>query len=64
MSQKPSILLTGGSGLLAVNWFYSKRSDYAVYLGLNERQIQPQGGNVLFLDYTSEQSLLIHNLNM
>ncbi len=59
MSQKPSILLTGGSGLLAVNWFYSKRSDYAVYLGLNERQIQPQGGNVLFLDYTSEQSLLI-----
>jgi dTDP-4-dehydrorhamnose reductase len=59
MSQKPSILLTGGSGLLAVNWFYSKRSDYNVYLGLNERQIQPQGGHILYLDYTSEQSLLL-----
>lgn len=59
MSQKPSILLTGGSGLLAVNWFYSKRYDYNVYLGLNERQIHPQGGYVLTLDYTSEQSLLL-----
>ena len=59
MSQKPSILLTGGSGLLAVNWFYSKRSDYNVYLGLNERHIQPLGGHILSLDYTSEQSLLL-----
>jgi dTDP-4-dehydrorhamnose reductase len=58
MSQKPSILLTGGSGLLAVNWFYSKRSDYNVYLGLNERQIQPKGGHILYLDFTSEQNLL------
>lgn len=59
MSRKPTILLTGGSGLLAVNWFYSKRSDYAVYLGLNERQIEPHGGHILSLDYTSEQSLLL-----
>jgi dTDP-4-dehydrorhamnose reductase len=58
MSRKPSILLTGGSGLLAVNWFYSKRSDYNIYLGLNERQIQPEGGHVISLDYTTEQSLL------
>jgi dTDP-4-dehydrorhamnose reductase len=58
MSQKPSILLTGGSGLLAVNWFYSKRSDFTIYLGLNERQIQPHGGHILSLDFTSEQNLL------
>jgi dTDP-4-dehydrorhamnose reductase len=59
MIHKPSILLTGGSGLLAVNWFYFKRNDYTIYLGLNERQIQPFGGNVISLDYTSEQSLLL-----
>jgi dTDP-4-dehydrorhamnose reductase len=58
MFQKPSILLTGGSGLLAVNWFYSKRSDFIIYLGLNERQIHPQGGHILFLDFTSEKNLL------
>ncbi|MCZ2473317.1 SDR family oxidoreductase [Aquirufa ecclesiirivi] len=58
MSQKPSILLTGGSGLLAVNWFYSKRNEYSVYLGLNERQIHPHGGHVLSLDFTSEAILM------
>ena len=58
MSQKPSILLTGGSGLLAVNWFYSKKSDFIIYLGLNERQIHPNGGHILSLDFTSEQNLL------
>lgn len=59
MSLKPSILLTGGSGLLAVNWFYTKRSDYAVYLGLNKRQIQPLGGHIISLDYSSELALLL-----
>lgn len=58
MIHKPSILLTGGSGLLAVNWFYFKRNEYNIYLGLNERQIQPLGGTVISLDFTSEQSLL------
>lgn len=58
MSQKPSILLTGGSGLLAVNWLFSKRSDFVVYLGLNERQIQPHDCHILTLDFTSEQNLL------
>ena len=58
MSLKPSIVLTGGSGLLAVNWFYSKNNDYEVYLGLNQRVINPSGANLLFLDFTSENSLL------
>jgi dTDP-4-dehydrorhamnose reductase len=58
MSQKPSIFLTGGSGLLAVNWFYSKRNDYSVYLGLNERIINPKGGHVLKIDFGSTNVLL------
>ena len=57
MDQKPSILLTGGSGLLAVNWFNSKKNEFSIYLGLNEKKIQPQGGHVLFLDFTSEERL-------
>jgi dTDP-4-dehydrorhamnose reductase len=54
MSLKPTILITGGSGLLALNWFYNKRNDFKVYLGLNERQIHPPGSEVLFLDFSSE----------
>ena len=57
MSHKPSILLTGGSGLLAVNWFYSKNNEFRVYLGLNEREIHPDNSEVLFLDFFSEESL-------
>jgi dTDP-4-dehydrorhamnose reductase len=58
MSIKPSILITGGSGLLATNWFYSKRDDFNIYLGLNEREINPSGANVLFLDFKSEDRLV------
>jgi len=58
MIHKPSIFLTGGSGLLAVNWFFSKRTTYRVYLGLNERKINPDGGHVLSLDFSSEDSLM------
>lgn len=58
MSHKPSILLTGGSGLLAVNWFFSKNNEYCVYLGLHEREINPDNSEVLFLDFFSEESLM------
>ena len=58
MSLKPSILLTGGSGLLAVNWFFSKNNEYSVYLGLNERKIHPVNSQVLSLDFFSEESLM------
>lgn len=54
MSQKPTICLTGGSGLLALNWFYSKRAEYSVHLVLNERKILPKGAHVLTLDLRSE----------
>jgi dTDP-4-dehydrorhamnose reductase len=65
MSHKTSILLTGGSGLLAVNWFYSKNNDYRIYLGLNEREIHPDNSEVLFLDFFSEERLMkqIDSLN-
>jgi dTDP-4-dehydrorhamnose reductase len=58
MNLKPSILLTGGSGLLAVNWFFSKNNEYSVYLGLNEREIHPVNSKVLSLDFSSEESLM------
>ena len=58
MSLKPTILITGGSGLLAVNWFYYKRNDFKVYLGLNERQIHPSGSEVIFLDFLSENNFV------
>lgn len=58
MSLKPSILLTGGSGLLAVNWFYSKKNEYSVYLGLNERKIHPDNCHVISLDFFSEENLM------
>lgn len=58
MSLKPSILLTGGSGLLAVNWFYSKNNEYSVYLGLNERKIHPDDCQVISLNFFSEESLM------
>lgn len=54
----PSIFLTGGSGLLALNWFYSKRNDYAVYLALNERMISVNGAHMITLDLMAEHEVL------
>jgi dTDP-4-dehydrorhamnose reductase len=36
---KPTILITGGSGLLAVNWAYAVRDRFDVTLGLHQRKI-------------------------
>jgi dTDP-4-dehydrorhamnose reductase len=58
MSLKPSILLTGGSGLLAVNWFYTKRNEYNVFLGLNERKINPLGSHTFNLNFLSDEILI------
>jgi dTDP-4-dehydrorhamnose reductase len=57
MIEKPSIILTGGSGLLSVNWFYSKREEYSIHLGLNNRIINPLGGNVFKIDYDTIENL-------
>lgn len=53
MIEKQSIFLTGGSGLLALNWFYSKRKDYNIFLGLNKRIVKPIGGHVVSVDFSS-----------
>jgi dTDP-4-dehydrorhamnose reductase len=58
MTLKSSILLTGGSGLLAVNWFYSKNNEYRFYLGLNERKIHPDNCQVISINFFSEESLM------
>ena len=58
MTLKSSILLTGGSGLLAVNWFYSKKNEFTVYLGLNERIINPTGSHVVIIDFSSVKNLI------
>lgn len=59
MTPKSSLLLTGGSGLLAVNWFYSKRREFRVYLGLHERIINPNGSDVVIIDFSSEKNLIM-----
>jgi dTDP-4-dehydrorhamnose reductase len=40
---KPSILITGGAGLLAVNWAGAVKHRYAVTLGLHARRIHMDG---------------------
>jgi dTDP-4-dehydrorhamnose reductase len=57
MNQKPTIFLTGGSGLLAVNWCYSKKSKFSVYLGLNDRVITPDGCNTIKIHINSVRDL-------
>jgi dTDP-4-dehydrorhamnose reductase len=57
MNKKPSIFLTGGSGLLAVNWYYSVKSHFSVYLGLNERIITPYGCNALKININTVKSI-------
>jgi dTDP-4-dehydrorhamnose reductase len=56
MSENPSIFITGGSGLLAINWFFSKRNEYSVYLGLNEKKINPQDGCTINIDFSTVDS--------
>lgn len=58
MFQRQTILITGGSGLLALNWFFTKRTYFTIYLGLNEKKIKPPGANVVQLDYSSEERLI------
>ncbi len=56
---KPSIFISGGSGLLAVNWLYEKRDKYSIFLGLNERRIYPKGEvNLIYQDFKNEKSLV------
>jgi dTDP-4-dehydrorhamnose reductase len=46
MKENSSVFISGGSGLLAVNWAYTLRRKYSVHVNLHERIIKPKGINV------------------
>ena len=47
---KKKILLTGGSGLLALNWAFSIADEFIVVLGLHKRNISVKGPATLLID--------------
>lgn len=47
------ILLTGGSGLLALNWAVSERESHEIFLGFHRRTIQLNGCRGVCLDLSS-----------
>lgn len=54
---RPKILITGGSGLLALNWARCLRDRWAVTLGLHERRIQLAGAMALPIDLRTVDSI-------
>jgi len=52
------ILITGGSGLLALSWALAARDRYAVTLGLHEREVSLAGVQVRKMDLESIDNLL------
>lgn len=55
---KPRIFITGGSGLLAINWALALRSRYEVTLGLHEREISLAGVQAVTIDLESVDHLV------
>lgn len=55
---KPKILITGGSGLLALNWALTIRDRYQVTLGLHEHEISLAGVQTRRIDLESVDSLI------
>ena len=53
-----SILITGGSGLLAVNWTVAVRERYRVTLGIHSRLVEISGAVSRHLDLSSKDSLI------
>jgi dTDP-4-dehydrorhamnose reductase len=60
MQEKPNVFISGGSGLLAINWAHTIRQKYDVHLNLHERIIKPSGINVCNTDIGSLNDLLNH----
>lgn len=54
---KESVVITGGSGLLAVNWALAIRDRYRVVLGLHQREISPAGVAVSRINLESVDDL-------
>lgn len=52
----PKVLITGGSGLLALNWAISMRDRYQITLALHKRKIALSDVSVSFVDLQSNES--------
>jgi len=52
----PKVLITGGSGLLALNWAISMRDRYKITLALHKRKIALKDVPVSFVDLHSDES--------
>lgn len=55
---KKSVLITGGSGLLAINWAISIRNQHFVTLGLHTRDVQLSSTKSTRIDLESESNLI------
>ncbi len=55
--RRKKVLITGGSGLLALNWAQAIKENYEVTLGLHQRQLIVEGVECITLDFTSYDSL-------
>jgi dTDP-4-dehydrorhamnose reductase len=53
---KKRILITGGSGLLGVNWAVTALEEFDVWLGLHQRDVKIHGVKTCFLDMSSLSS--------
>jgi dTDP-4-dehydrorhamnose reductase len=51
------VLITGGSGLLALNWAQAMRNRYAITLGLHDRGISLAGAHATYIDLESVDKL-------
>lgn len=54
----PRILITGGSGLLALNWALAVRDRFSPILGLHERDVSVAGAETVRLDLESADRLV------
>jgi dTDP-4-dehydrorhamnose reductase len=54
---KENILITGGSGLLALNWAATMREKFNVTLGLHDRKVNLKGTKSILLDLDSKEAL-------
>jgi len=55
---KQSIIITGGSGLLAINWAIAQRTKYSVTLGMNKRNVTLKGVKSVKFPMTSINSIV------
>ena len=54
---KENILITGGSGLLALNWAATMREKFNITLGLHDRKVNLKNTNSILLNLDSKEAL-------